>query len=103
IAEDLGLGRSGLRRNGDVLNVAERRHGILRRLRGYVVFDAGPRVEPETGLRLKTAAQRDEHAPRNVALGEAALDRLGAVDPEMQFGLIENLLDAEVGGAGHFL
>ena len=61
-----------------------------------VVAHARARIEPERRRSLKAAAKRDQKVLRDVALGESDLAGLGAVHVEMQFRIVEWLLDAEI-------
>jgi hypothetical protein len=53
--------------------------------------------------RLETAAQRDQDTTGNVSQGETTLGGLGAVYNDIKGGVIEGLLDAEVGEARHLV
>ena len=45
---------------------------------------------------MEAPAQRNQQILRHIPLRKTRLLRLGAIDVNMQTGLIENLLDAEV-------
>ena len=59
------------------------------------------RFRKNIGVDLEAAAQGVEDAVRDVALGEARLLRLGAVDRDLEVGIVERLLDAGIDDAGH--
>ena len=62
-----------LRRQRQIAQVLQGLHVVLRRLRDHVVADAVLRAQPESRLRLKAAAERDQQALRHVVLRVAAL------------------------------
>ncbi len=63
------------------------------------VADSGLRDRARKGRSLKAAAQRDQQVPGDVVLREARLLGLGAVHVDVQLGLVEGLLDAQIGDA----
>jgi len=65
------------------------------------VTDTVLRIQKECRRGLEAAAQRHQHAIGDITLGKAALRSLGAIYRDVQFGLIERLLDAKVGQARH--
>ena len=83
------------------LEVLERGQVVLRRLRGDRVLVSGLRLDPERRCRLEAPRQRDEQVRGHVALGQAEERRLDAVDVDMELGVIEDLMDAQVDGARH--
>ena len=66
-----------------------------------VVVHAVLPVQEEHRRGLEAAAQRIQHAARDVALGQPVLLRLGAVDVDLEIGVVEILLDARVDDARH--
>ena len=72
--------------------------GVMRRDR---VADAGRGVQPERRRRLAAAAERDQQVAGHLALREAGLRRQRAVDVQVQLRLVEHLVHAQVGEAGH--
>ncbi len=85
----------------DVLQIVQRLDVVLRRLGRDVVVHAVLPVQEEQRRGLETAAQRVQHAARDVALGQTVLLRLGAVDIDLEVRVVELLLDARVDHAGH--
>ena len=88
-------------RDGEVIKVLQIVHVILRGLHGDVVADVVLRVEIKGGRSLKTAAEAGEHVAGNIALRIAHLLRARAVDVDRPLGLVERLLNAQVGDARH--
>ncbi len=74
---------------------------VLRSLDADVVIHAVRPVHPEVRSDGRTAAERDEHAAGDVALGEAELRGFDAVDVQLQLGLGDNLVNMHVGRAGY--
>jgi len=66
-----------------VLQVLRRIHLVLRGLRNDVVVDVIGQVEEEHRRDLKAATEGIQHTGGNVALGVAALQRLGAIDVDL--------------------
>ena len=83
----------------NVFEIAQRGHGVLRRLRHHAVAHSVLRIEPERRRGLKAAAQRDQQAVGDIELREAALHGLGAIHVDVDAGLIEELVDAQIDGA----
>ena len=71
------------------------------RLGHDAVVDAVLRVEEEHGAELRASAEDVDDAAADIALGVAALRRLGAVHVDLEGGVVVRLLDAQVGQAGH--
>ena len=82
------------RRDGSVLEILRGLNSVLRCLGDQVVIHAILPVEEEHRRNLKTSTQRVQDAGGNIALGEAALSRLGAVHVNVVGRIIERLLDA---------
>ena len=74
---------------------------VLRHLRDDRIGDAVLRVEPEIRLHLAAAGERDQQAVGDVALGQPDLAGKRAVDVDVDLRIVEHLLDARVGDAGH--
>ena len=85
--------------DGDILEVRQRRGGILRCLRYHAVGHTGLRIEPERRRGLETSTQRDQQVVGDVELGKAALHGLGAIHSQLNARLIEKLVNPEVDGA----
>ena len=75
----------------------------MRRLHGDVVADAVVGVEPEVRRGLEAAAGGGQQALGDVALLRPMLAGLGAIHVDHEFGIVEGLLDAQVGGSGDVL
>ena len=86
---------------GIELSAAMRIHRILRDPDVHEILDAVFRVEPVVGLHLTAAAKAHEHRVGHVALGQADLGCLGAVDGKVELGLVGGLLHTHVNGSGH--
>ncbi len=69
---------------------------MLRRLRHYVVVNAGLRIEPEIRLQKRRAGKRREHARRDLLLRDAELERLGAININLEGRIILRLRDPEI-------
>ena len=69
---------------------------MLARLRDHDVVDAGYRIEPEVRLQELRAGERGEHARSDLLLGDAELERLGAIDLDLEARVVERLGDAHV-------
>ena len=85
VAEQLRLPPPG-EPHGAERRRAERRHRVdhvLRRLEEHAVVDAVRRIEPVVRLQEEARAERGEQARRDVGLGDAELERLGAVDVDL--------------------
>ena len=67
------------------------------------VADAVSRIQPEFRRGLKTAAQRNQRAVGDIVLRVPALFGLGAIDGDVDLGLIERLVHPQIGGAGNGL
>ena len=83
------------------MQILKRLNGVLRRLLHQVVVHAVLPVQEERGRDLKTSAQRNQQAVGDIARRVAALRGFGAVDRDVKLRVIEILLDARVGHAGH--
>ena len=97
---DFRLRRAGAS-DRNIFQILQAVNNVLGRLRGDVVAHSGALVEPVSGCCLKTAAKRDEHIVGHITRGIADLLRFGAIHFDVQFGLVESLLDAQVHGTGH--
>ena len=82
--------------NRNILQVLQRIHAVLRSLGRDGVAHAVLGIEPVGRRRLETAAERDQQVGGNIALREPDQLRLGPVHIDVQMGLIERLLDAQV-------
>jgi hypothetical protein len=91
----------GPARERQIAQFLQRLYVVLRRLRHHAVADAVLRIQPERGLRLEAAAERNQQALRHVGLRVAALRGFDAVGKHVQHGLVEGLLDAQIGDAGN--
>ena len=96
IGQDLRAGSCSAPLIGHVLQILQRLHRVLRRLRDQVVIDAVLRVQEESRRGLKAAAERDQQAAGDIALREAGLRGLGAVDGDVE--LRADRSSAECGG-----
>src|SRR5215471_3564949 len=74
---------------------------MLRRLDRDRVVDPSFWVGPEVGRDLKTRAERNEHTVGDVALSKTELLRTRAIDFQLQFGRIRDLVQTNVDGAGN--
>ena len=94
----------GVRLGGRERYVDEIRHrvdAILRHLRDDRIGDPILRIEPEIRVHLLAAGQSDQQAVGDVTLGEADLAGKRAIDLDIDLRVVEHLLDAQVGDAGH--
>ncbi len=85
----------------NTLQVLQRLNVVLRSLRRHAVLDAVAPVEEKHGRGLEAAAERIEQTAGNIGLGVARLHGFGAIDIYVEAGIIEGLLNAGVGNAGH--
>src|SRR5256885_5841246 len=92
-----GGGGGGDRRGGEVPEGSEPE---LRRLGCDGVLGAALRVDPEGERGLRTAGERDQQVGGDIGLREPEEYRLAAVDLDVQLGVIEGLLDAQIDDAG---
>ena len=89
------------RRDRHVRQVRHAVDAVLRHLGDDRIGDAVFGVEPEIRLDLAAAGERDEQAVGDVALGQPDLVGKRAVDVDIDLRIVEHLLDAQVGDAGH--
>jgi hypothetical protein len=92
-----GLGRCD-RHVGEIRRAVD---AVLWHLRDDRIGDAVLGVQPEIRLNLATAGQRDEKAVGGVTLGQSDLAGERPVDLHVELRIVEDLLDAQVGDAGH--
>src|SRR5256885_13592216 len=92
-----GGGAAGDRRRGEVPEGSEPE---LRRLGCDGVLGAALRVDPEGERGPRAAAERDQQVGGDIGLPEPEERRLAAVDLDVQLGVIEGMLDAQVDDAG---
>src|SRR4029453_7993847 len=100
VAQNLGPGR-GVPADRNILQVLEGLDRILRSLGDQAVVHPVLPVEELHGGDLIAPAEREEHAVRNVAGGEAGPRGLGAVHAHLQLRVVEILVDAEIGETGN--
>ena len=81
--------------------ILERLHVVLRRLRHQVVVHAILLLRKNIGAVWKLPLRRIDDAVGDVALGTARLLRLGAIDRDVEVGIVELLLDARIDDARH--
>ena len=74
----------------------------MRRLHRDLIGDAVVGIQPEIGRRLEAAAERDQHALRNVARVESDLGHAVALEVEVQGRQIEHLLHVNIGCTRNF-
>ena len=79
----------------------KRLNPVLRRLGRQVVVDAILPIEEKGRRGLKAAAQRHQQAGSDVSLREASSGGLRSIHCHIERRVIEILLDAGVGDAGH--
>src|SRR6266699_1966711 len=92
-----GGGAAGDRRRGEVPEGSEPE---LRRLGCDGVLGAALRVDPEGERGLRAAGERDQQVGGDIGLREPEERRLAAVDLDVQLGVIEGLLDAQIDDPG---
>jgi len=101
VGKHLGVAPSRLADpRGDDIQGGEGIHGMLRRADVDEVLDALLGVEPVHGLHLAAAAEAQQHRIGHVALGQAKLRGLDAVDGELEPRQVGRLLHPHVGHAG---
>src|SRR5271156_1744913 len=71
-------------------------HQMIRRLDDDAVIDAVYRIEPEIRLKQSGAVKLCEQTRRNLLLGYSHLERLGAIDVNLECGIVERLGDSDV-------
>ena len=84
------------RSNRHVLKVLQGLNPVLGGLGCQVIVDAILPIQEKGRSRLKASAQRHQQAAGDVALGEAAAGCFRAVHVDMEFRVIEVLLNARV-------
>ena len=82
--------------NGNILQILQRIHAVLRSLHRDLVTDAALPVQPELWRGLEAAAQRSQHAIRHVRLTQTDLLRLRPVHIHRQVRRVERLLDVKI-------
>ena len=93
----LGSGRG----HRDIGEIRHRVDAVLRHLRDDRIGHAVLGVEPEIRLDLDAARQRHQQAVGDVALGEPDLAGQRTIDIDVDLRIVESLLDAQIGDAGH--
>jgi len=69
---------------------------VIRRLDDHAVVDAVDRVEPEIWLKQGGAVKLREQTGRDLLFGYANLERLGAIDVNLERRIVERLGDSEI-------
>lgn len=95
-AQNLWRGRRIGPGHGDVLDILQCLYAVLRSLARNRVADTIFGIEPESWGSLKASAQRDQQILSNVVLRESDYIGLGSVHVDVQFRLIEGLLNAQI-------
>ena len=90
-------------RYGNIVQILQRCHAVLWRLRCDRIAHAILRIQPESRRSLRTATERYQQIGCDVALGESNLGRFRTVHSDMQLRLIKCLLNAEIGCSGNCL
>ncbi len=85
--------------DGYILQILDGVHFVLGSLRDQVVVHAVLPIEKEHRRDLEAAGEAVQHTSGHVALSKSALRCLGPVDGDIERGVIEGLLDANVGQA----
>jgi len=86
------------RRIGDLVDGVSQ---VDRRLRDDVVIDAVDRIEPVVRRDQAIAAQRRKQSGRDLLFGNAELERLGAVNIDLERRVIQGLCDSQIRDAGN--
>ena len=102
VAQQLRIGHVRIR-DRSVHQVLQRGHAILRRLHSNLIAHAVRRIQPEIRRGLKTAAQRNQHALRDVLRRHAHLGHPVAFNVQMERRQVQHLLHVYIGGTGNVL
>src|ERR1700753_2124717 len=84
------------RGDGDILQIDERLHVILRSLCRDVVTHTSSGIEPKGRGGLKAATGRGQQAAGNIALGQADVLSLGTIHVDEEGRIVERLLDVQI-------
>src|SRR5208337_745806 len=87
-------------RYGNVFQILERVHAVLRCLSGNAVTNAGPWVQPKGGRSLEAPAQGNQQVAGDVEGSKTHLRRPGTVNVNLEPGQVERFLNPKVHRAG---